>query len=79
MEYIFSGYYEPHNGLNKEGVKVRVITLNELLKDEEKIDFIKIDAEGHSKEVIFGTKNIIKKFNSMVLYERDGTDIMQFF
>lgn len=66
------------NGLEDKGLKVKVITLDELLKNEPRIDFIKIDVEGHSKEVVFGAKNIIKKFNPLVLYEKDNSDIMQF-
>jgi FkbM family methyltransferase len=57
-------------------IKVRVTTLDELLKNEERIDLIKIDVEGHSKEVIQGAKNIIKKFKPIIIYEEDYSDKM---
>lgn len=59
-----------------EEIKVPVITLDELLKNEERIDFIKIDVEGHSKQVISGAKEIIKKFNPFIIYEEDNSDKM---
>ncbi|MCX7698096.1 MAG: FkbM family methyltransferase [Candidatus Goldbacteria bacterium] len=71
--------YKNDLNLKNESIKVKVITLDELLKNEEKINFIKIDIESFNRTAIFGAKNIIKKFNPIVLYERDGTDIMQFF
>lgn len=74
---VGSLYYK--NGLKQDGIKVKVITLDKLLENEFKIDFIKIDVERANKEVIFGAKNIIKKFNPLVLYERDDSDVMQFF
>lgn len=74
---VGSLYYK--NGLKQDGIKIKVTTLDKLLENESKIDFIKIDVEGANKEVIFGAKNIIKKFNPLVLYERDDSDIMQFF
>jgi FkbM family methyltransferase len=61
------------------GFEVKVTSLDELLKNEPRIDFIKIDVEGHNREVILGAKNIIKKHNPKILYEVDGTDIIQFF
>ena len=57
-------------------IKVRVTTLDELLKNEERIDLIKIDVEGRSKEVIQGAKNIIKKFKPIIIYEEDDSDKM---
>jgi hypothetical protein len=38
------------------------------LKDKN-IGFIKIDVEGHEKEVIEGSKNLIKKFKPILLVE----------
>lgn len=37
---------------------------------------IKIDIEGHSKEVIQGAQNIIKKFKPIIIYEEDDSDKM---
>jgi FkbM family methyltransferase len=62
-----------------EEIKVPVTTLGELLKNEHRIDFIKIDVEEHNKEVIFGAKEIIKKFDPIVLYEDDKSDKMKIF
>ena len=57
-------------------IKVKVITLDELLKNERRIDLIKIDVEGYSKEVIQGAKEIIKKFKPVIIYEENNSDKM---
>ena len=42
--------------------------MDDILYDK-KIGFIKIDVEGHEKEVINGSKNIIKKYKPNLLVE----------
>ncbi len=45
---------------NKNNFKVKKIKLDDLLEDKN-ISFVKIDVEGHEREVITGSKKIIKK------------------
>jgi len=49
-------------------IKAKKIKLDDDLKDKN-IGFIKIDVEGHEKEVIEGSKNLIKKFKPILLVE----------
>ena len=49
-------------------MKVEKKKLDDILLDK-KIGFIKIDVEGHEKEVIEGAKNIIKKNRPVLLVE----------
>jgi len=58
-------------------IKVPVITLDSLLSSENRIDLIKIDVEGYSKEVIQGASTIIKKFKPLVICEDDNSDKMK--
>jgi len=48
--------------------KVRAETLDEIIGDS-KIDFIKIDTEGHDRNVIMGAKKTIKKNRPIIIYE----------
>jgi FkbM family methyltransferase len=49
---------------NYEKVKIRTMTLDSFVKEYniEKVDFIKIDAEGAEREIIKGARETIKKF-----------------
>jgi FkbM family methyltransferase len=49
---------------NCEKVKVKTITLDSFVKgyNVERVDFIKIDAEGSEREILKGAKETIKKF-----------------
>lgn len=49
-------------------IEVEKKKMDDILRDK-KIGFIKIDVEGHEKEVINGSRNIIKKFKPSLLVE----------
>ena len=53
---------------NKNNFKVKKIKLDDLLEDKN-ISFLKIDVEGHEREVITGSKKIIKKNKPVLLVE----------
>jgi len=53
---------------NKNNFKVKKIKLDDLLEDKN-ISFVKIDVEGHEREVITGSKKIIKKNKPVLLVE----------
>ena len=48
--------------------KVKTAKLDDILIDH-KIGFIKIDVEGHEKNVLNGSKNLIKKYKPNLLIE----------
>ncbi len=50
---------------------VITITIDDFVKIQEitRLDFIKIDVEGHEKEVIYGAINTIKNFRPIILVE----------
>ena len=53
---------------NKNNFKVKKIKLDDLLEGKN-ISFVKIDVEGHEREVITGSKKIIKKNKPVLLVE----------
>lgn len=53
---------------NKNSFRVKKIKLDDLLEDKN-ISFIKIDVEGHEREVITGSKKIIRKNKPVLLVE----------
>ena len=55
----------------KNSFIIDVITLDNFVLDNDlqKVDFIKIDVEGHEKEVIIGCFEILKKFKPKILFE----------
>jgi|TARA_R110000744_G_scaffold15534_3_gene43205 FkbM family methyltransferase len=61
---------EMHNILGQAGVKVgdiNSITLDELLKNEEEVSFIKIDVEGAELKVLHGMKDVIKRTKTILI------------
>ena len=60
--------HQNNNFDNFNTIEVDKKKLDDILYDK-KIGFIKIDVEGHEKEVINGSKNIIKKYKPNLLVE----------
>lgn len=60
------GHDTSYNKNNKKGT-IESITLDELLKDEKHIDFIKIDVEGADLLVLSGMTETIKKTKAFLL------------
>lgn len=59
---------------NIEGVAVEEIecfTLDSLIESEklDRVDYLKIDAEGHEMQVLMGSDRILAEFNPVILYE----------
>jgi FkbM family methyltransferase len=52
-----------------EGGTVIVQTLDDVLSDIPRLDFLKIDVEGMDLEVMMGAKGLIDKFKPMIAYE----------
>lgn len=51
-----------------EEIKVEMKTLDEIIGNE-KVDFIKIDTEGHDRNVIMGAKETIRKNKPIIIFE----------
>ena len=60
--------HEKNNFDNYDSIEVNKIKLDDDLKNIN-IGFIKIDVEGHEKEVIEGSKKLIKKYKPILLVE----------
>jgi FkbM family methyltransferase len=56
---------------NKDFKKCKLNTLDNFFSEKKikKIDFIKIDTEGHEKKVLLGAINLIKKFSPIIQLE----------
>jgi len=52
-----------------EEITVKTITLDEIIGEKQKIDFIKIDVEGAEFKVLNGAKKIIAKYRPIIIFE----------
>lgn len=52
-----------------EEINVEVKTLDSLIPEDQKVDFIKIDVEGGELGVLKGAKNLLKKNQPKILFE----------
>ena len=48
---------------------VKTKTLDEILKDKTRVDFIKIDTEGNDGKVLMGALKTIEKFQPVIIFE----------
>ena len=62
-------FYQDHAKNETEEIQVEAKTLDEMLKDETRIDFIKIDTEGNDGRVILGSLKIIEKHHPIIIFE----------
>jgi len=62
--------YKGHTPDNTvQEIKVKTKTLDDILRDEKRVDYIKIDTEGHDGRIIMGSLNIIKKHHPFIVFE----------
>tara|TARA_B100002051_G_scaffold270582_1_gene303734 strand:+ start:768 stop:1598 length:831 start_codon:yes stop_codon:yes gene_type:complete len=68
--YLSSALYSLY-GKGKKKIKTKLLTIDKFVKDHKikRIDFIKIDVEGHEYEILEGAKNSIKKFKPIIQSE----------
>lgn len=68
--FLNSGLYSIH-GKGKEKIRVNLQTLDQFVNKQKmkKVDFIKIDVEGHEFEILQGALNTIKKFKPIIQSE----------
>lgn len=68
-----SSFVKPKNKENiKKKLKIECLTLDDYFSEvniQEKINFIKIDVEGHEKDVVLGAIDTIKNYNNFFLIE----------
>lgn len=63
-------FYKNHTPDNTDKeIKVKTKTLDEILKNEKRVDYIKIDTEGHDGKIIMGSLNIIEKHRPVIIFE----------
>ena len=60
-----------------EEIDVKLTILDEFYSKIEKLDLIKIDAEGHENDVLLGAKKIIIRDLPIVVYEAHGLDALK--
>lgn len=53
----------------RENGKIEIIVPDNILENEKRVDFIKIDVEGYELEVLKGLKNTIQKFHPKIFLE----------
>jgi FkbM family methyltransferase len=53
--------------LNVEGLQVKTVTLDTLLKREDNVDLVKVDVEGAEWEVLEGSKGVLPKIKKWVV------------
>ncbi len=61
-----AGFYNHYLTKTKKIIKIKTIQLDEIIKNR-KVDFIKIDVEGHEIPVLSGLKQTIKNNDKMVM------------
>jgi len=54
---------------NGDGYAVPTITLDDYLLNLPRVDFIKIDTEGHELQVLIGAQSVIAKFKPAIIFE----------
>jgi len=69
--------YSKHNKKFIKKINVKIITLQSYLKKKKinRIDFLKIDTEGHEYKVILGLKNFISKVK-LIMFEHHYDDMV---
>ena len=69
--YIATGSHAELNRLSndEQGEQVELVSLDEYLPENETIDFIKIDAEGHEIDVLKGMQKLIEKQHPSMMFE----------
>jgi len=80
-----------HGGVEKSAEGTAAVSLDDFCEQEkiERLDFIKIDTDGHELEVLKGGKKVIGKFNPPIIFELgiyimnergiDFSDYLEFF
>lgn len=53
--------------LNAEGLQVKTVTLDTLLKREDNVDLVKVDVEGAEWEVLEGSKEVLPKIRRWIV------------
>ncbi len=62
---------------NDDGYEISVIKLDNQFKSLNKLDFIKIDAEGNEFDILQGSQNLLEKFHPIIYCEFDLQNIKE--
>jgi len=68
---VEEGKHRIHGGVVKSAKGVKAVSLDDFCEHEqiERLDFIKIDTDGHELEVLKGAKEAISKFEPIIVFE----------
>jgi FkbM family methyltransferase len=60
-----------HGGVSKPAEVTQVVTIDEVCRDQtlERVDFIKIDTDGHELDVLEGARETLRKHRPVVVFE----------
>lgn len=63
--------HQVHGGIAKSTDGIGAVSLDDFCEQNEikRLDFIKIDTDGHELEVLKGAKKVISKFNPVIIFE----------
>lgn len=64
-----SSVHATHIDAESEKIEIETDTLDNLFKEVKKLDFIKIDVEGHDFSVILGAEKIIERLRPVIIFE----------
>lgn len=62
---------------SEDGYEINVIKLDSQFKNLNKLDFIKIDAEGNELDILKGSQSLLEKFHPIIYCEFDPQNIKQ--
>jgi FkbM family methyltransferase len=64
---------EGYTSADAEIIHVSTVTINEICRNERKVDFIKIDAEGGEHQIYQGMEEVIRRDRPMIILEFNAT------
>jgi len=71
LKSVNSGCFNLNQLKSEKGYPINIISLDEKFKNLNKLDLLKIDAEGHEVPILKGAMNLINKFKPLILTEFD--------
>ncbi len=66
---FYEASLQPSSSTRGRSLKIQTTRLDDLCKDFTRLDFIKLDVEGHEPEALAGAKNLIQQFRPAMLIE----------
>lgn len=64
-----SSFHKKHSEALTRSIPIQVVTLDEIARELKRLDFIKIDTEGHDFKVLLGGEDTIRRFMPVIMFE----------